>query len=185
MLDEFRLVDLDQNDPMSRFFAREFGQVRDEVIQLYPWHVFSKRAKLPALSDEPAFGWDFAYNLPSDCIRLLPLRVDGAFNGPAVAHEVEARQVLTNASGPLPVRYLFRQTNMAKWPPLTARVLAARLARYAATRVTGKESYFSKTDAEFKASMFEAMQSDSLERGTVETYTDGEDAFSVRGLTRY
>jgi hypothetical protein len=185
MLDEFRLVDLDQDDPMSRFFAREFGQVRDEVIQLYPWHAFSKRKQLTPETEAPEFGWDYAYNYPSDCIRLLPLRQDGLLNGNDIPHEIEGRQILCDVPTVLPVRYLFRQTNMAKWPPLTARVLAARLARYASTRVTGKSSYFQKCDQEFKMALTEATAADTLERGTAEFYGDGNDAFSVRGLTRY
>lgn len=184
LLDEFNISSLDDNSPLSRFMAREFGPVRDEVLQLYPWHVALKRAALDPLDSEPAFGWDYQYQLPTDCIRLLPLRVDGDHNAPEIPYELEDEgRILTNAAGPLYIRYVKKLTNVAKWRPLMIRVLATRLAMYASTRITGKQNYYQKTYAEYQRVFFEATHADSLERGTPEDYSIDGNVFSVRGLT--
>lgn len=184
ILDEFNVDSLDDGSPFSRFLLREFGPARDEFLQLYPWHVAQTRAALPVLTEEPAFGWDYQYQLPSDCLRLLPLREDGNHNGAEIPYELEDEsKVLTNASGPLKVRYVKRLTNIAKWRPLMCRAFASRLAMYGATRMTGKQSYYQKAAVEAQRTMFEATHADSLERGTPEDYTVDGNAFSVRGLT--
>lgn len=187
LLDDFSLSNLDERSPIARFMAREFGYVRDEVLQVYPWHPALKRAALDPLTDAPAFGWAYAYELPADCLRLEPLTEFGVLNGSLIPHEVENGQVLTNQPGPLYIRYVHRLTAMQKWRPLMARTFAARLAMYAATRVTGKEGYYKKAREEYQASLTEAMHADTLERGTPQSYGiysgAGQDVFSVRGLT--
>jgi hypothetical protein len=106
--------------------------------------------------------------------------------GADIPHEVENDQILTDAPGPLKIRYTRRLTNIAKWRPLMARTLAARLAMYAATRVTGKMQYFEKAASEYQRVYVEAAHADSLERGTVERYSGSgdyaDDVFTVRGL---
>lgn len=185
ILDDFHLSDLDEDTPIARFMAREFGYVRDEVLQMYPWHVAVTRASLPVLEDAPAFGWDYAYQLPEDCLRLHPLRYEGKFSGQDVPYELESNQILTNQSGPLYIKYTKRLTNMTRWRPLMARTLASRLAMYAATRVTGKLNYYEKAAAEFGRVYFEATHADSMERGLNErvlSYNTEADSLSVRGI---
>lgn len=184
LLDEFNFASFDEDAPLTRFFAREFGYVRDEVLQLYPWHPAKKRALLEPLADAPAFGWATAYNLPADAIRVLPLRADGYLNGNRVAFEIEDGKLLCDYTKALPIHYIYRLTNMAKWRPLMARVLASRLAMYASTRVTGKAEYFNKAQAEYNRVLFEATHADSLERGTPENYLGDDDGnvFSARGI---
>ncbi len=183
LLDEFNISSLDEDTPLARFMAREFGYVRDEVLQLYPWHPASKRAVLTPVEEAPAFGWTTAYNLPADCIRLRPLKDCGEWNGAEKPFELEAGQILIDHTGPLYIKYIFKLTNISKWRPLMARVLASRLAMYAATRVTGKSSYYQKAAEEHRRVLFEATHADSLERGTPENYLNGEtDVFTARGL---
>lgn len=187
LLDDYNISDLDDNRPIVRMMAREFGYARDEVLQAYPWHPAVTRASIDPEADAPSFGWTYAYNLPDDCLFLHPLRVDGYINGAPIPYEVELGQILTDQAGPLYIRYTKRLTNIAKWRPLMARVLAARLAIYASTRVTGKIQYFEKAQTEYNRVFFEATRADALERGTIESYGGsgdyGVDTFTVRGLT--
>jgi hypothetical protein len=187
LLDDFHLVDLDSDRPIARFMAREFGYTRDEVLQSYPWHPAITRAQIDAVATAPAFGWSYAYNLPDDCLFLHPLRDGGYLDGAPIRFEVESRQILTDKSGPLNIRYTKKLTQISKWSPLMARVLAARLAIYASVRVTGKMQYFDKAQMEYNRAFFEATNADSRERGTVEGYAVaggyGQDVFTVRGIT--
>lgn len=186
ILDDYHIDDLDADRPITRFMAREFGYVRDEVLQSYPWHVAQARASLAASADAPAFGWTYAYVLPTDCLFLHPLRKDGLIDAPAIPYELEQGRVLTNESAPLLVRYTTRLTAISRWRPLMARALAARLAMYAATRVTGKMQYFEKAQSEYQRIFFEATSADSRERGGAERYgtefSPASDVFTARGM---
>lgn len=184
LLNEYPLTSLDNDTPLGRFMAREFGYTRNELLQTYPWHFAKTRALLPALSAAPAFGWTYAYNVPADCLRLLPLRENGALNGEPILYELESGQILTNyadTNGGLRVHYIRRETTPSKFPPLFARALANRLAVLAAQRVTGKSQYFQTALSAYTLTLQEAMLADSLERGTPETqYSDT--VLSVRGV---
>lgn len=188
LLDEYHISDLDDDHPMARFMAREFGYVRDEFLQLYPWHFATTRASLPEVLPAPAFGWLRAFQRPHDCIRMLPLRVGGFKDGPEVPHEVESGRVLTDAVAPLLVRYVKREIDLTKWSPLAARALACRLAMFAATRVTGKTGYYQKAQQAYQEALTLAMHADSLERGPSEYVLSGhgtsvqETVMSVRGV---
>lgn len=184
LLNEYPVTSLDNDTPIGRFMAREFGYVRDELLQKYPWHFAKKRALLNQAGDPPAFGWTYAYNLPSDCLRLLPLRKDGKLDGVPILFELESRQILTdytNSSSALPIHYIRKETAASKFPPLFARTLGNALALLASQRVTGKQSYFQTCMAAYTMTLEEAKLADSLERGTPErVYT--EEVLSVRGV---
>jgi hypothetical protein len=173
VLDDFPLNSLDDDTNLGRYLGREFGYVRDELLESYPWHFAKTRALLPETT-APAFGWDAAYNLPADCLRLLPLRENGEHEGCLIPYEVEAspvndgRQVLCNVTGGLKIHYIKRLTNAAKFSPTFARALGSRLAMYASTRVTGKTSYFEKAQSSYMMALDEAYRVDSLTRGTPE-----------------
>lgn len=169
VLDEAPLTSFSDNTPFGRFAAREYGYVRDEVYTLHPWADVKTRAILSPASDAPAFGYTYAYNLPADCLRLLPLREDGLYDGEPIVHEVESRQILTNYGPSLKVHYCRRETNAAKLSPLLARAIGARLALLACTRITGKASYYEKAKEGWSSAMFEAQHVDSLSRGTPES----------------
>lgn len=182
VLSEATITSLDDDTALARFMAREFGYQRDEFLQTYPWHFALTRAALAQNADAPAYGWTYAYQLPAACVRLLPITADGSWSGAPIAYELESRQILTDyatSNSTLYVRYIRRETNLAKWSPLAARALGARLAVTASLRMTGKAQYFEKAREAYSSALWEAQQADALERGTPEPiYTDG--VLSVR-----
>lgn len=181
LLAEYPIPSLDHDSPMGRFMAREFGYTRDELLEAYPWHFAKSRALLP-VAGTPSFGWAYAYNIPSGCLRVLPLREFGAHNDVPIPYEVESGQILTDYiyNGSLPMHFIRRETNPTKFSPLFARTLANRLAMVAAQRVTGKASYFQVAREAYLSSWHEGTLSDSLGRGTPEQQYAG-DVLAVRG----
>lgn len=169
ILDDFTLTSLDDNTPLARMMAREFGFVRDEISVVHPWTELKSRAVLAPVVTAPAFGWKYAYNVPSDCLRVLPLRAGGLLNGRPIPYEYESRQILTDEPTQLYIHYIRRETNIALWSPLLARAFAARLAILASTRVTGKMQYYTKATEAYRSAMYEAQHVDSLSLGTPES----------------
>lgn len=75
--------------------------VRPAVLRTYAWNCAMRRALLPQLVGAPAWGFAHAFPLPDGCLRLW--EVNGQKRA---AWSVEGKQILTDLSGPLRVRYI-------------------------------------------------------------------------------
>ena len=180
ILDDTPITSLSDNRKVARYMLRNFGQVRDETLQRYPWAFATTRASLAADGTDPSFGWNKAYTFPADCLRMLPPRLYGEKNAPILKHEIEGRKILTDATAPLKVRYIQKVTNPTLFPPLFVRVISTRLAMLAAQNITGKGSYVQKAKEFYQEAWELATLSDTLESGTPDNQL-GEDILNVRG----
>lgn len=182
VLEDFPITDLDDPGPVGKFMARNFGPARDEILQAFPWPFAKKYAYVAADSADPPFGWDYAYTFPADCIKPMPLRNEGKWNGSIIVHEVVSdRRIFTNYAPPLPLLYIKRETNPARWTPLFARVLAMQLAVYGAQNITGKRSYVDKATMMLSAAWENARLAETLTAGTPERQSRS-DIIDIRGV---
>lgn len=185
LLDDYSVTSLTDQTALGRFMAREFGTVRREVLEEYPYSFAKKRAVLTETT-APAFGWRAAYVLPTD--YRAAKRVYDPCNytdDKPVPFTVESGHILTNVQGGLWLVYTRDENNLAKWTALGGRVFAAKLAMYASQRVTGKASYFYKCQDAYEKALWSAKTSDALNSGMVEdVYTSGstgQDVVTARG----
>lgn len=171
LLEEEPMLSPDDDRPAVRWMNRNYLPVLDSLIEGHPWNFALKRASIPALAEAPAFGWRYAFQLPSDCIRVMPLTYAGHRNGPSIPYEMEGRQILTDAAAPLRIRYLRRVTDMATMSPSFVQAFAASLAFRSANWITGKQSYAQALKDEAARLMATAQSIDSLS-GTPEEPED-------------
>lgn len=165
-LDDIHLNSLDDDEtPLARFISSEFGFARDEFLRSHIWACAKTRKKLPRLTQAPDFGYDYQYRLPTDCLRVIPPRVDGAQNGALIPFAKEGNLLLTDYPAPLCLVYIKRIVNPVEFDPLCARALGQYIAVLAAQRVTGKESYYEKATRLFQNAMATATQVNALEIG--------------------
>lgn len=182
-LDERRLASLDDTTTtFARYVGDEFGYLRDEFLQMYPWAFARELASLPELEDAPAFRYQYAYQLPADCLRIEPITYNGAHNGKSFKFERFGTKIYTDCSGPLNVIYTKKLVDLQAWDSLAARALGQYIALQAAHRVTGKLSYMDKAERAFNRAMWSANHVDSLTRGTPEKIEESE-VLSQRSLT--
>ena len=78
------IMALDEASENARLCRQFYPRVRDTVLRLYPWNCATRRAKLTALSEAPAFGWARQYPLPVDCLFVqrmeyqdIPFKIEG------------------------------------------------------------------------------------------------------------
>jgi len=178
LLDEEVAIDPSDDRAPVRWMKRNYAPVRDAVLRRHPWNFALARASLSALSDAPPFGWKYQYQLPTECLRLLPLTEGALLNGAPVKHEVEGRRVLTNAKAPLKIRYVQRVEDPNQFDPLFTQLLAAELAVRAANWITGKQSYAERVGQMVRELNEQATLLDALE-GTPADPLD-EDLIAVR-----
>lgn len=141
LLQEEEAISPSDDRAVVRWMNRNYAPVRDAVLRRHPWNFALERASLAELGTAPAFGWNHAYQLPADCLRILPLTYDGALNGASLSYEVEGRKILTDEIAPLKIRYIKRVTDTTQFDPLFDQLLAAELALRASNWISGKQSY--------------------------------------------
>jgi hypothetical protein len=142
-LGEARITSLDDPGQSAGLARSLYDSVRDAEIGRHSWNFARARTMLPALSEPPAFGWQYQYQLPADCLRVLEAGPwPQALRDDYIAAEnrawlIEGRNILSNQGPPLNLIYLRRVENPAFYPPAFVEVLAAKLAVRMAERFIG------------------------------------------------
>lgn len=167
LLEEEPILSADDNRSVARWAQRNLGPVCDAMLRQHPWNWAIRRAVLPALADKPAFGWARAFQMPIDCLRVLPIYDPARFNGADALYEIEGRRILTDLSAPLSIRYIARVSS-ADYDPMFVQALAASLAFRMASFVTGKQSYAERMREYAREALLQAQMVDALE-GAPET----------------
>ncbi|MDJ0513018.1 MAG: hypothetical protein QNJ62_06210 [Methyloceanibacter sp.] len=169
-LEESPITALTDDSDTARWLNRNFEPARDGLLRGYGWNFALKRAAV-ASNGTPEFGWKYQYPLPNDCLRILPLKINGELNGRDIPHEIEDNHILTNEGAPLKIRYIKRVEDTGQFDSLFAEALAARLAMKMAHWMTGKTSYFDRAVEAYRTALEEARLIDALE-GTPEDTVD-------------
>ena len=74
--DTIASLDINQNDSDSVVHSAKlcgilFDQSLEETLRAYKWNSALKRAQLSRLTEKPAFKWEYKYQLPNDCVRVI------------------------------------------------------------------------------------------------------------------
>ena len=188
LLDEYHVTSLDDDTPLGRYMAREFGTVRREILEEYPWFRARVLVTLTELGDVPDFGFAAKYQLPSNCIRVWRVTQDDLFNGAPTKFKVFGTELHCDVPTELNVIYIKDLTNVGLWSAQMGRTFAAKMAMYASQNVTGKAGYFDKCEKAYVNASIAARMSDALAEGSEETVYDngydGYDTMNSRGLYR-
>ena len=92
-----------------------------------------KRADIAASISTPSWGYDNAFPIPSDCLRVIEIKdvddyalesVDGVFS------------IVCDSSGPLYIKYISKVTDTGIFTPLFAELLAVNIAIETVDRIT-------------------------------------------------
>jgi hypothetical protein len=130
---------LTQDTRAAQIINSIYDLVQDELLSMHPWNFAIKRATLSPTNNTPIYDYEFEYDIPSDCLRML----DNEYDYTAVKPDwqVEGRKLLSNESS-LNVRYIARETDCTMWSPTFAEAFAWHLAHkiaYALTQSTERE----------------------------------------------
>lgn len=130
-----RITALTDDTKQARALNAIYAVKRDAELAANPWTFAIKRAQIPASSTPPAFGWNYAYPLPSDYLAMVEVGEDYTFydseTGGLFAIETDSNgslSILTDQSSPLNIRYVYRVTASGLFAPLFVESLACRLA---------------------------------------------------------
>lgn len=115
-----RITALTDSNEQARVLTDVYDAIRDEVLSAHPWNFAIKRDALVELADAPEFDWEHAFQLPTDCLRVIKMEDDTKFVR-------EADQLLTDEAT-AKIQYIARITDTSLYTPAFVTTLAARLA---------------------------------------------------------
>lgn len=163
LLGDYALIELDDETKQARLCKRNYAPMRDATLRAHPWNCALKRVALAKKPEAPPFGFGFQYQLPSDCLRVLPPTVEGVRGADTIDHVVEGRLLLTDHDAPLPIVYIRRVTDTGVFDPLLVHAISARLAYQIAYNLTGSRSKQSDVGALYGDVVAEARRVDGIE----------------------
>ena len=143
-----------------------YGSTRDSVLRSHPWNFALKRASLAALVDAPIWEYDYAYQLPADCLRLVKTNANTKD-----VHKIEGRQIYTDAVAPLLILYVRRVEETTDFDANFVDALIVRLAFELANVITGKKRYAEEMWGEYQTKLAHARTIDGME-GSPEVLDD-------------
>ena len=155
------ILSLTEDSKNARLCNQRYTQVRDSVFRSHPWNCLQKRIELAADTTAPAWGFSFAYTLPSDCLRLLRI-LDYDSN-----YKVEGRKILSNTSS-MKILYVARVTDPNEYDELLRETLSASLGADIAFGVTSNNQTATNMYNLFKEKLRDARFVDSTEGQNVE-----------------
>ncbi len=146
VLEEQRITSLTESSEQARYCNVHYDDARDFVLRLHPWNFATRRASLALNAAAPAFGYDYAFALPTDpyCLRVISV------NDPADPPnwKIEGRDMLIDESA-VNLVYIGRIIDVNQYDAGFVQALAHFLAWKLAKPLTG-----SKTEADQKARDF-------------------------------
>ena len=170
LLGEARVLSIDDNTKPAREAKAIYEIARRSLMSSYDWSFAKARAQLPALADAPAFGYSYAYQIPTDCLRLV--RVGDFYMGadltdyrgaPTEEFTIEGRQILTDEGSPLNVVYISDVDSPSVFSAPFVACFAADLAQKLAEPLTQSESKRDMAMAAFKDALRSAIRANAIE----------------------
>ena len=115
-----------------------YTEARDSLLRAHPWNWATKRKKLARSGTAPAYGYDYAYPLPSDWIRTLEVHNndEGVGNTYFTVEVVNDKRCILSDEEDIYLRYVAKVTDVNMMPPDFRRTLEYALARDLAPRVS-------------------------------------------------
>lgn len=178
------IISLDDPSVEAKLCKANYELLRDAVIEEREWTFAVSRLEPAALLNEPLYGFDKAFQIPPEVIRVLQVSragevIDGALiegsflsatrGGTGTGRETriewdrEGDKILANNSARIFARVLIRIEDTTKFPPAFSQALAARLAMELAIPITNSRALQSDMASLYAEKMRLAAASDGLQ----------------------
>lgn len=163
-----RLGDLDTEKSHVADVARDiYDEARKDCLNLHTWNFATKRASLTVSATAPTFGWDYAYPLPEDFIRMVSVH-PADDESSTIEYRLEFqtsddRVVLCN-SNTVYIKYVFDLQDANAFSAAFRDVLAFRLARDFAASLPQSNPTAELGDQAFRRKIAQAKAIDGIEQ---------------------
>jgi hypothetical protein len=132
------IVSIDEDRPAAKALRRVYAETRRALLEDHPWNFAKKRTSIPASATAPEWGFTSGFPLPMDFLALVSIEDEPQF-------EIEAdpsgsNWIVTSASAPLNILYIYDVTDTGRYPPTFVDAFASRLALDTCEDITNSNS---------------------------------------------
>lgn len=164
-----RILDIGEAVPSAGIASDVLAQERDDLLRLHSWNFAMMRAKLGRLTATPAFGFEYAFVWPADCMRIVSVHNNDNGTG-AVPYKAESiaqgggyvAAILCDADE-VWMRYVRRVTDPNLMAANFRQLLILRMARIFATATANSNTLYEMIDREIKDVTRHARSIDGIE----------------------
>lgn len=133
------ITSLSDDRKTARVINLRFDSLRDSFLRMHSWNFAKARMKLSRLEDPPAYGFRFAYALPSDWLRTLHVATNASTKPEHQVTEphykIEGGRLLADHDE-IFIVYVRRVTNTEEWDELAIDAFVLFLASRTARAIT-------------------------------------------------
>lgn len=161
-----RVVNIDTDaTKQSRLAARMYDALRKKELSSNFWKFAKKRTTLAPNIVAPEFGWDVAYTLPADFVRLY--WIDSS-----IPYELEDHDghlsILTNEGGSLEIQYIADITDTSKFDALFVEAFASLLAQEMCEALTQSNNKRQLAIEEYRSIIKQARYMDAIQEPPID-----------------
>jgi len=121
LIGEDTIISMDSGEgEKQRKLNAIYNSTRDEVLRSYPWGFATTQGTLGLLTEVPTYTYSYAYQLPSDCIKIQSTEGD-------TEYKIHGRTLYSDEAT-LNVTYTKRVTDSEQFDPSFTNAFAAKLA---------------------------------------------------------
>lgn len=131
-----RIVSFDENSENARRVTAVYDYCLEDVLRAHPWNFAIQRQQLSRLTSTPTFGYDYEFQLPPDCLRVLDIN-DGSYL--ITDYKVENRKILCDYTD-IYIKYIGRVTDPTQFTSQFIFVLSSRIQAELAYPITNNKS---------------------------------------------
>lgn len=160
--DTYNISDIDELTPQAAVCKRFFNSTRDALIRSHPWSFARKFATLSQLAETPLLGWDYAFQLPSDYLRLIRFN-DQEIQEVEGEYEIESAKVLLTDDATADIVYVRSVVDANLFDALFVEAFALKLAVRISTKLSKDQGLQESLMQRFRMAMGEAKRVDANE----------------------
>jgi hypothetical protein len=142
---------------------------RQDLLRCSNWNFATFRKELAPLSTDPTFGFEHAFALPDDCLRVISVHADEAGRGhlpykmESIRHEGEYLPAILADPDRVFLRYVRNAAEIARFSPDFRHCLILRLAKIFAVAIVKSNSLAEQCDRELDRAMRRSRSVDGIE----------------------
>jgi hypothetical protein len=166
-----KITSFEDNSVAARAISGVYDLVRKAELRKRHWSFALKRAALPALADAPTWGFGYAYQLPTDYLRLMQVgeflltpALNSYVTGDASPYAIEGQTIATDFGAPLKIRYVADITDEGVFDALFVTALAARIAFETCEQITQSNQKKQIAASDYKEAIRDAAAVGAIEK---------------------
>lgn len=166
------ITSLTDNSEAARLCNAAWPEIRDEVLRSHPWNFALVRATLARIDETPSFGFDFVFQLPVDCLRVMQLEerlsrfsvTDNVGRRHTVrpVYKVEGRRLLTDEETAR-MLYVRRVEDPVEYDALFFSAVAWRMAMELSFAIVNTHAAVEATTRSYMSALAAARRADGQE----------------------